>query len=407
MSNPVTELHNTTEAQCDPVATPAPRQHLNALLAIASGLAVANVYFAQPLLASMAHSLNTATESIGIVISATQCGYALGLLFLAPLGDLLERRKLIVTMLLVLSAALLAAVCATTLAPLLAAMSLVGLMAVVVQILVSYAAVLAPPGESGKAVGIVTSGVVLGILLARVVAGVLADLAGWRAIYLLSAGLVLLIALLLRKQLPREHHAAPPASYRQLLHSVVSLLLTLRILRIRATLALLTFFTFSVMWSALVLPLSVSPWFFSHTQTGLLGLAGVAGALAASGAGRWADRGHGQQTTAIALSLLLLSWLPLSMMGHSLLLLIAGVILLDFAVQAVHVSSQSMILAARPAASSRLVAAYMLFYSLGSGTGAVAATMIYARCGWSGVCLLGATASLLALLFWLATRKLS
>lgn len=374
------------------------------LFSVASGLAVANVYFAQPLLASMAAELHVTTEAIGSVVSATQAGYGAGLLLLVPLGDLIERRLLITGMLLISSVALTAVGFAAEYYTLLIAMTAVGLMAVVVQVFVASASTLSTPGARGRAVGTVTGGIVLGILLARLAAGILADLAGWRAIYLLSAALVVMMAILLWRVFPSQRAERAETTYRQILLSVALLFFTEKLLRIRAILALLIFMSFSILWTSLVLPLSAAPYFFSHTQTGLFGLAGVAGALAASRAGRWADRGHGQRTSGLALCMLVASWLPLSMAQSSILLLILGIVMLDFAVQAVHVTNQSLIFAARPEAASRLVSAYMFFYSVGSGVGALLATLTYSAWGWKGVCLTGALVSVTALIFWRFTR---
>ncbi|MBN6776146.1 MFS transporter [Pseudomonas granadensis] len=371
------------------------------LFAITCAMAVANVYFAQPLLESMASSLAVSPGTIGIVVTATQAGYAVGLLFIVPLGDLLNRKKLILTQMLMSAVALCAVGLAGNWGMLLGAMVLVGLMAVVVQVVVAYAASLASPEQRGAAVGTVTSGVVLGILLARFVSGAVADLAGWRGVYFVSAALMIGMALVLWRTMPAS--AAPPAkgSYWQLLRSVFQLYLTERTLRVRGTFALLIFAAFSVLWTSMVLPLSAPPLSLTHTQIGLFGLAGVAGALAAARAGRLADQGRGNRTTGIALALLTLSWLPTAFVESSLLAMVVGVVLLDFAVQAVHVTNQSLIFAARPDAQSRLVGAYMCFYSVGSGLGAIAATYTYAHFGWVAVCILGAAISAVALLYWL------
>ncbi|MFJ4193636.1 MFS transporter [Pseudomonas sp. NPDC089534] len=370
------------------------------LFAITCAMAVANVYFAQPLLESMAASLAVAPGVIGIVVTATQAGYAVGLLFIVPLGDLLNRKRLILTQMLMSAVALCAVGLSQNWLTLLGAMVLVGLMAVVVQVVVAYAAALASPEQRGLAVGTVTSGVVLGILLARFVSGAVADLAGWRGVYFVSAALMVGMALVLHRTMPAS--ATPPAkgSYWQLLRSVFQLYLTERTLRVRGTFALLIFAAFSVLWTSMVLPLSAPPLSLSHTQIGLFGLAGVAGALAAAKAGQLADRGLGNRTTGVALALLTLSWLPTAYVESSLLAMVIGVVLLDFAVQAVHVTNQSLIFAARPDAQSRLVGAYMSFYSVGSGLGAIAATYTYAHYGWASVCLLGAAISGVALLYW-------
>ncbi|KPV56526.1 transporter [Paenibacillus sp. A3] len=391
----------------EPASAPAMSRSVALLFAIACGLAVANVYYAQPLLDAMASELGIDRAAVGVVITATQICYALGLLMLVPLGDLVNRRKLIVGQMLLSVLALIAVGTASTAAVLLAGMGAVGLLAVVTQTLVAYASTLAAPSERGRVVGLVTSGVVIGILLARTVAGTLTDLAGWRSVYFVSAGLTVLMAGLLFRVLPRKDHGKVPMTYPQLLRSVFALFVQEPVLRIRGILAMLIFASFSVLWTSLVLPLSSPPLSLSHTAIGSFGLVGVAGALAAARAGRLADRGTGQQTTGIALMLLLVSWLPISLTERSLWALIAGVVLLDLAVQAVHVTNQSMIYNVRPEARSRLAGAYMIFYSIGSAVGSISSTLMYARAGWTGVCLLGAAISGLALLFWGLTRRLT
>lgn len=387
-----------------PASNPPLSRGLSLLFALTCAVAVANVYFAQPLLESMAQSLDLEVAATGRVVTATQIGYALGLLFVVPLGDLLDRKRLILTQLLLSAAALMAVGAAQQPSTLLAAMVLVGLMAVVVQVVVACTAALAAPAQRGQAVGTVTSGVVLGILLARFTSGIIADLAGWRAVYFSSAALMLVMALILYQAMPSTRREPVRQSYGDLMVSMFQLFVTEPVLRVRGVFALLIFAAFSVLWTAMVLPLSAAPLSLSHTQIGLFGLAGIAGALAAAKAGGWADRGLGQRTTGLALALLTLSWLPTAFAQTSLLALIAGVVILDFAVQAVHVTNQSLILAARSDAHSRLVAAYMCFYSVGSALGAAASTQVYAAWGWGAVCGLGASISAAAWLFWLCTR---
>ncbi len=371
---------------------------LTLLLAAACALAVATVYCAQPLLESMAQSLGVPSRQVGWVVGATQAGYALGLLLIVPLGDLLDRKRLILAQLLLSALALVAVGLAQHWAALLAAMGMVGLMAVVTQLMVAQAATLATPAQQGQAVGTVTSGIVLGILLARLVAGVVADLAGWRGVYFAAAGLALLMVVLLSWRMPAAPPLGPRQHYRALLRSMAVLLRDDRLLRQRGVFALLIFAAFSVLWSSMVLPLSALQ--LTHTQIGLFGLAGVAGALAASRAGRLADRGLGQRTTGLALGLLTLSWLPSLFVGQSLLALVAGVVMLDLAVQAVHVTNQSLLLAGRAEMASRLIGAYMCCYSVGSGAGAVTASWVYGAWGWGAVCGLGAGVSALAWGYW-------
>ncbi|KRB22530.1 MULTISPECIES: MFS transporter [Mesorhizobium] len=375
------------------------------VFAIACGLSVANVYFAHPLLDAIAHDFAIAPASVGIVVTVTQIGYTLGLFFIVPLGDLFDRRKLIAGQAVLSAVALGAVGIAPSAAMLLASLAIVGLLAVVVQVLVAYAADLAVPSERGRAVGTVTSGVILGILLARFVAGVVADFAGWRWVYLVSAALTLVMAVVLYLILPRHEAARPHTSYPRLLGSVVLLFVQEPLLRVRAVLAMLIFATFNVLWAPLVLPLSAAPFSLSHTEIGLFGLAGVAGALGARWTGGLVDRGRGHLVTGLSLLLMTAAWLPIAFMGLSLWLLVAGIVMLDLAIQAVHVTNQSLIFSRRPDARSRLVGGYMIFYSLGSALGSIASTMTYGAFGWSGVCLLGVGIGLFALAFWALTLR--
>jgi len=376
------------------------------LFATLCAFAVANVYMTQPLLDQIALSLGERESRMGMIITATQTGYALGLMLLVPLGDLINRKRLVTLMLLASSGLLLAASMASSLYGLSGMLSLVGAMAVVVQIIVAFAASLSAPEKRGQVTGIVTSGVVIGILLARLVSGFLAQWAGWRVAIMVSAGAMFLMALLFIRTAPDERKQNPSQSYRQLMLSVFSLWREIPALRSRGILALLIFMNFSVLWTSLVFPLSHAPFNLSTAQIGLFGLAGIAGALAARQAGTLADRGHGQRVTGFALVLLLLSWMVMAWGGSSLIALTTGIILLDFAVQAVHVTSQSIIFATRPQATSRLVAAYMFFYSAGSAIGALLATRVWSQFGWAGVCLLGATISALALVYWLLIDRI-
>ncbi|WID94753.1 MFS transporter [Bosea vestrisii] len=375
------------------------------LFALASGLAVANAYFAHPLLDIIADDLKLSRATVGLIVGATQLGYGLGLILLVPLGDLVDRRKLVVLQSLLSVAALIAVALSTSGAMLLAAMAAMGFLAVVTQAFVAYAASLARPEERGQVVGSVTSGIVLGILLARAIAGAMADLSGWRAVYLLSAGATLIIAIVLFRALPPEHKSPAQLSYPRLIVSLFVLFRQEKVLRIRAIIAMLIFADVTMLLTPLVLPLAAPPFSLSHTAIGLFGLAGAAGALGASRAGAWTDRGHGQRVTGIALALMLLAWLPIGLLPQSILFLIAGVLILDFGLQAVHVTNQAMVYRVRPDAQSRLTAGYMVFYSIGSAFGSSTSTLVYAHAGWTGVSLIGAAIAAVALIFWAATLK--
>ncbi|MGO3566791.1 MAG: MFS transporter [Serratia grimesii] len=373
------------------------------LLAGASAFSVANVYYAQPLLDAIALDFHISLASVGMVITVTQLGCALALLLVVPLGDRVNRHRLLAVQQLLLIAALCAVGWADNSLLLLSGMLLVGLLGTAMtQGLIAFAATLAAPHERGRVVGAAQGGVVLGLLLARTLSGALADIGGWRAVYFFSAAVTLILLPVLARLLPASY--APPStlSYPALLRSMLTLLWRDRTLQIRGMLALLMFAAFSIFWSALVLPLSQAPFSFSHSVIGAFGLVG---ALAAVRAGHLADRGLGQVASGICLLLLVVAWVPLSMLGYGVGWLIIGIVLLDLAGQAIHVLNQSMIFSAHPQAHSRLVGCYMLFYAIGSGLGAFASTHAYAWAGWSGVCWLGASVSLSALLFWRLTLR--
>ncbi|MGE9773651.1 MFS transporter [Acinetobacter baumannii] len=377
------------------------------LFAIASGASVANVYYAQPLLDILASDFNVSHAAIGGVVTATQIGCALALVFLVPLGDLVNRRRLMAIQLMALISALLMVAFAHSTIVLLTGMLAVGLLGTAMtQGLIAYAASAAAPHEQGHVVGTAQSGVFIGLLLARVFSGGISDVAGWRGVYFCAAIIMLMIALPLWRRLPHLNVQPVTMRYSQLLTSMLKLLRQEKVLQVRGVLALLIFAAFNILWSALVLPLSAPPYNFSHTVIGSFGLFGVIGALAATRAGQWADRGYAQRTSLAALLILLLAWWPLSLMTYSLWALVIGIVLLDLGGQALHVTNQSMIFRTRPEAHSRLVGLYMLFYAIGSGLGAISTTATYAYAGWLGVCSLGACVSLLALLFWWRTMKL-
>ncbi|GAA3118521.1 putative MFS family arabinose efflux permease [Kribbella aluminosa] len=360
------------------------------LLAVAAGVAVATVYFAQPLLVTIGQELGIAAGTVGVFVTVTQAGYALGLLFLVPLGDLLDRRRLIRLQFALLAVALLVTGLAQNAAMLLVGLASVGALAVVTQSLVAYGAALSDPVQRGRTVGTITTGIVLGILLARTTSGILTDLAGWRAVYLTASavcvGIVLCVARAGRGL--RSGRSATPSdvglTYGVVLRSTITLWRE-PMFRESAVRAFFIFASFSTLWTSIALPLTERG--LSHAEIGVFGLIGAAGAFAAGPAGRLADRGHGRLVTMLASVLLATSWLVTAWTPYTLVALAIGAVLLDLAVQAIHVTNQSMIY--RPDAGSRLIGGYMVFYSLGSGLGAIASTALYERAGWTGVCILG------------------
>lgn len=374
------------------------------LFAVASGLSVANVYYAQPLLDALSQDFGISQAAVGGVITATQLGCALALLLLVPLGDILDRRRLMAGQLLALVLALVLVSSAQSPIMLLLGMLAVGLLGTAMtQGLIAYAASVAAPHEQGRIVGTAQGGVLMGLLLARVFSGGLSDLLGWRGVYVCAALLMLAMAPPLWR-LP--HVAAKPQrlGYLRLLASMWTLLRQDRVLQVRGMLALLMFCAFNIFWSAMVLPLSAAPYHYSHTFIGAFGLVGAVGALAATRAGHWADQGFEQRTSGWAIAILCLAWWPLSLLDVSIWALVIGIVLLDIGGQALHVTNQSLIFRHQRDAHSRLVGLYMLFYAVGSGLGAFATTQVYAQAGWQAVCWLGAAVSVIALLFWWGTR---
>lgn len=379
---------------------------LVAIMAVATGIAVASNYYPQPLLPTIAQAFGLTPAGAGLIVTTAQVGYGLGLLLIVPLGDLFERRGLVVGMSLLTAAGLFAIGAAPSMPVLLAGTFLTGLVSVVVQILVPFAATLAAPEERGKVVGTVMSGLLMGVLLARTVAGALAQLGSWRIVYWVGGAAMILVAAVLRRVLPR-HHEPAGLSYPRLMGSVFALFRDEPVLRLRALLGGCSFAAFSVLWTSMGFLLAAPPYRFSPGVIGLFGLAGVAGALAASGAGRLGDRGHGQRVTGWCLAILLVSWAVMAWAGQSLAALVAGILLLDLSSQAVHISNQSAIYRIRPEARSRLTAGYMTSYFTGGAVGSLASAYAYGHAGWAGVVAVGAVVSGLGLLTWLAGRRFS
>ncbi|UKD57650.1 MFS transporter [Amycolatopsis sp. FU40] len=371
------------------------------VFAAVCAVAVASIYAAQPVLAEIGADLGVPDASLGWIVAAGQLGYLAGLAALVPLGDLADRRKLIAAHLLLTAVGAGIAAAASQTWLLLTGLALAGLFAVVVQTTVAYAAALSTSEERGRTLGAVTSGVVIGILGARVAAGALAGLWGWRSVYVALAVLLAALAGLALKTMPPDPRR-DGTTYRQVLSSLGGLFREPLFLS-RGLIAFFLFASFGALWSGLSLPLAAAPWNLSTAQIGLFGLVGLAGALGAARAGHWADRGHAGLVTGGALVLLAVSWLAVGQ--PSLWLLGLGVLVLDFAVQAAHVSNQHLLTAVHPDRTSSVIGGYMIFYSLGSALGAAATTTAFAAAGWTGSSVLGAAFAGCAFAVWAAARR--
>ncbi|EDK8145866.1 MFS transporter [Salmonella enterica] len=369
------------------------------LMSVATGLAVASNYYAQPLLDTIAHHFSLSASSAGFIVTAAQLGYAAGLLFLVPLGDMFERRTLIVSMALLAAGGMLITASSQSLSMMILGTALTGLFSVVAQILVPLAATLATPATRGKVVGTIMSGLLLGILLARTVAGLLANLGGWRTVFWVASALMALMAVALWRGLPKLK-SDTHLNYPQLLGSVFSLFIHDKLLRTRALLGCLTFANFSILWTSMAFLLAAPPFSYSEGMIGLFGLAGAAGALGARPAGGFADKGKSHLTTTFGLLLLLLSWLAIWLGHTSVLALIIGILVLDLTVQGVHITNQTVIYRLHPDARNRLTAGYMTSYFIGGAAGSLISASAWQHAGWAGVCLAGVTVALLNLLVW-------
>ena len=374
------------------------RRALTFVLALACGLTVANLYYSQPLLDLIADSFGVSQGAATVVVTLTQIGYALGLLFLLPLGDLVENRKLTTRLLAGTATALLLAALSPAYPMFLGVAVLIGVTSVVAQILVPLAAHLAPPEDRGAFVGKVMSGLLLGILLARTVASLVADLWGWRAIYFISAALMVGLGVVLHRMLP-ERAPDHPAGYGSLLRSVAVLVREEPVLRRRALCQASLFGAFSAFWTAIAYEL-IGEHGFGQAQIAIFALVGAGGAAAAPIAGKVADRGFGGVASGAALLLGALMSV-LAGAGHrSVIVLAVAGVLLDFAVQGHQVMSQQEIYALRADARARINTVYMTTVFTGGAISSAATGLLHDRYGWTGACVLGALLPLIGLAIW-------
>jgi predicted MFS family arabinose efflux permease len=369
-------------------------------MAVATGLAAGGNYFNQPLLDTIAASLGTTQAAAAATVTIAQVAYAIGLLFLVPLGDMLERRNLAVGLMLAAAGGQAISGFATSITTLSIGIAVAGLFSVTAQVLVPLAATLAVPERSGRAVGTVMSGLLLGILLGRSFAGLLAGIGGWWTAYRLGAVLMVVIALALWRALPTSRPTSPQG-YLATLRSTAELAFHLPRLRTRALLGALSFASLSALFSTMAFLLAAPPFSLSDVAIGAMGLAGVAGALAANAAGGLADRGKSQLATGVALATLVISWPIFALGGTSLVWFAVGMVLADLGLQGIHVSNQNIIYALAPHARARLTSVYMTTYFAGAALGSALGTAAWATAGWSGVVWLGGALSLATAAAWL------
>jgi predicted MFS family arabinose efflux permease len=363
-------------------------------MAGACGFGVANIYYNQPMLADIARDLGSPAAA-GVVPTVTQVGYALGLLLLAPLGDRFDRKHLILVQLVGLILALGVAAISTDLATLAAASLAVGILTTFVQQIIPMAAHLASPAKRGQVVGTVMSGLLIGILGARVLSGIVAEHLGWREMFGIAAGMMIVLWGVLFFLLPRT---APTSglSYPALMRSLWHLFRAERVLREASAVGGLMFACFSAFWATLTLYLASPAYHLGPEAAGLFGLVGIAGALVAPLAGRLADRGGPRRTVGYAIVVTFAAFAVFAAAGHTIAGLVVGVLLLDIGVQGAMISNQSRIFALRPESRSRINTIYMVIYFAGGSAGSALGAVAWSFGGWIAVSGLGLGLALLA-----------
>jgi predicted MFS family arabinose efflux permease len=378
------------------------------LLAIACGLIVANLYYAQTLVGPISAATGLSPQAAGLIVTLTQAGYTIGLLFVVPLGDLLENRKLVVGALLFTAAALAAAASSTSAWTFLAAALAIGLGSVAAQVLVPFAAHLSLEATRGQTVGKVVSGLLMGIMLARPVASLVADASSWHVVFGGAAVAIVVLAAVLRRKLP-ERVPASPVPYRKLMASLWQLFLTQPVLRRRAAYHAGLFGAFSLFWTVAPLMLATPAFHLSQTGVAVFALVGMAGAIASPIAGKLADSGHTLMATAAALVLGIASFLlPLfapesaAMRNVSLAILAVASIVLDMGVAANLVLGQRAIFSLGAEVRSRLNGLYFALFFAGGALGSALGGWVYASYGWHAALLTGAAFPGLALLYWMS-----
>jgi predicted MFS family arabinose efflux permease len=376
------------------------------LLAVVVGVTIANVYYAQPLLHTIAAGLGISQSAAGLIVTAAQLGFAAGLLLVVPLGDITARRPLFTTLLAADAVALAGCAAAPSL-PVLAALAvIVGLTSVVVQMVIPYAATLAGDHERAGTIGTLLGAVLLGILLSRTFAGLVASGVGWRGVYAVAASLMTVMALVINRMLPaggREVHVG----YAAQLRAVGRLALREPALRWRALIGAAQFAAFSCFWTTVTFLLSGPPYRYSQAGIGLFALVGAAGASCALAGGRQLDRRRDLRwpVTGAGIILLLGSFGLLAAGTHGLVWLILGALVMDACSQIVHVTNQAVIYDLVGSARSRITTIYMTTYFAGGALGTLAGTTAYDHFGWDGACAAAAGFCGIAVLGWLATRR--
>jgi len=357
-------------------------------LALGIGIIVANLYYLQPLLHQVRSDFHISTVQTSALVTFTQVGYATGLAFVLPLGDLIARKRLIAAIFFVAASAMLAASFIHAYTAFAVITVVIGLTSVGGQVIIPFVADLTPAESRGRTVARLMSGLLMGILLSRTFSGILAESIGWRGVYQSAAALLATAGLFFSVILPAEEKR-PHVPYRRLVASSFSLLREFSTLRRRAWFGAVVFAAFSALWSTLAFLLSGAPFHYSNVTIGLFGLLGVGGVMAANLAGRHADQNRHRLSTQVASLCIVAAFALLWLSRSNVWGITAAIFLLDVGVQGMQITNQVLIFALAPEKRSRINSAYMVCYFTGGAVGSLLAGFVYSRFGWTGVCVLG------------------
>ncbi|WP_270565249.1 MFS transporter [Clostridium beijerinckii] len=374
------------------------------VMSIACGLTVANLYYIQPLLGDIAKTFHVDQLSIGFAAMLTQIGYAIGMIFILPLGDIKEKRNLIVIMLLFSVISLMSMFFSSNIYILTISSFAVGFTSIIPQLIIPLAAQLSNPQQRGQTIGTIMSGLLIGILLSRTVSGILGSYLGWRIVYLIAAIMMLALMLILRKLIPLCNPVSD-IKYSELLKSMIHLIKTEPILRESSLNGALMFSAFSAFWTSLIFLLESSHYNMGAEAAGLLGLVGVSGALAAPLVGKVADKRGSRFAIGICIVVVIVSYLLFFLFGFKILGLVLGVILLDLGVQSCNVSNQARVHSLNEETRNRLNTIYMVSFFLGGAFGSFLGSYSYSHFGWYGVCTFGIITQILALIIHNISKK--
>ncbi|MGP7818029.1 MFS transporter [Niallia sp. 01092] len=366
-------------------------------MAIACGLTVANLYYIQPLLSDIAKTFNVSEISVGSAAMLTQIGYAVGMIFILPLGDIRERRNLITVVFLFSILSLTSMFFSQNIWMLMISSFAVGFTSIIPQLLIPLAAQLSDPKERGRIIGTVMSGLLIGILVSRSFSGILGEYLGWRIVYIIAAMMMIILMIALRKLIP----VSKPVSnlqYMELLKSMIQLIKTESVLREASINGALMFAAFSAFWTSLIFLLESSHYNMGSQAAGLFGLIGISGALAAPLVGRMADKKGSRFVIGISVIVVIISYLFFLLFGFTVLGLIVGITLLDLGVQSSNISNQTRVHSLNEEMRNRINTIYMVSFFLGGALGSFLGSYSYAHFGWYGVCSFGIATQILAVI---------